>query len=149
MSTAILSPIDGRAMPLAEVPDPVFATEMVGSGAAVEPIETDEPTTVRSPIAGAVVKLHPHAAIVVSDGGVGVLIHVGINTVGRTELFSPAAAEGDVVEAGDPLIVFSPNAVRRAGFSAVVPVVVMDTEPGSATETALGPVTAGAPLFSI
>ncbi|WP_067691479.1 PTS sugar transporter subunit IIA [Nocardia jejuensis] len=148
MSTQILAPLDGRAMPLSEVPDPVFAAEMVGSGVAIEPADTDEQITVVAPIAGAIVKLHPHAAVIVSDEGVGVLLHVGIDTVGKPDLFAVQAAEGDRVNVGDPLVTFSPNAIRRLGLSASVPVVVMDTAPGSAQHPVTGEVTTGAVLFS-
>lgn len=149
MSTDILAPLAGRAMPLSEVPDPVFSAEMVGAGAAIEPPDTDEPVTVISPIAGTLVKLHPHAAVIVSASGVGVLLHVGIDTVGKADLFQVKVTEGDDVNAGDALITFSPNAIRRLGLSAAVPVVVMDTAPGSAQNPVTGPVTAGAVLYSI
>lgn len=149
MSTQILAPLDGRAMPLSEVPDPVFSAEMVGAGAAVEPLDTEAPTTVIAPISGTLVKLHPHAAVIVSDAGVGVLLHVGIDTVGKPELFEVKVTEGDAVRAGDPLITFSPNAIRKLGLSAAVPVVVMDTAPGTAQDVATGPVTTGAVLYSV
>lgn len=149
MSTEILAPLDGRAMPLSEVPDPVFSAEMVGAGVAIEPLDTDEQTTVVAPITGSIVKLHPHAAVIVSEAGTGVLLHVGIDTVGKPDLFELKAAEGERVNAGDPLITFSPNAVRRLGLSAAVPVVVMDTAPGSAQNALTGPVTTGDVLYSI
>ncbi|MFJ9364791.1 PTS glucose transporter subunit IIA [Nocardia sp. NPDC101769] len=149
MSTEILAPLDGRAMPLSEVPDPVFSAEMVGAGVAIEPLDTDAATTVVAPVTGSIVKLHPHAAVIVTDDGTGVLLHVGIDTVGKPDLFEVKAAEGDRVTAGDPLIAFSPNAIRRLGLSAAVPVVVMDSSPGSARNALTGPVTAGSVLFSM
>ncbi|MGV9661503.1 PTS sugar transporter subunit IIA [Nocardia niigatensis] len=149
MSTEILAPLDGRAMPLSEVPDPVFSAEMVGAGVAIEPLDTDDATTVVAPVTGSIVKLHPHAAVIVTDDGTGVLLHVGIDTVGKGDLFEVKAAEGDRVTAGDPLITFSPNAVRRLGLSAAVPVVVMDSAPGSARNAHTGPVTTGSALFTL
>lgn len=149
MSIDILAPLDGTAIPLSEVPDPVFAAEMVGAGLAIEPADTDDQVTVVAPISGSIVKLHPHAAVIVSDSGTGVLLHVGIDTVGKPELFEVKAAEGARVEAGDPLVVFSPNAVRRLGLSAAVPVVVMDSAPGSIPAAVTGPVTTGAVLYSV
>jgi sugar PTS system EIIA component len=74
------APISGRVLPLAEVPDPVFAGQMVGSGAAVEP-PAGEMFDVVSPVAGKVIKLLPHAFVVVESSGRGVLTHVGIDTV--------------------------------------------------------------------
>ena len=66
-------------VPLSETPDPVFAGEMVGPGVAIDPDPGE--TTVVSPIAGKVVKVHPHAFVVLGADGVGVLVHLGINTV--------------------------------------------------------------------
>jgi glucose-specific phosphotransferase system IIA component len=149
VSTTILAPLDGRAHPLSEVADPVFAAEMVGSGVAVEPPDTDTTITVVAPIAGTLVKLHPHAAVIVSDSGIGVLLHIGIDTVGVPDLFDAKAAEGNHVSAADPLISFSPNAIRRTGRSATVPVVVLDVAPGSAHDPITGPVTTGTVLYTI
>ncbi|GAB3206096.1 PTS sugar transporter subunit IIA [Nocardia tengchongensis] len=149
MSTVILAPLDGNAIPLSEVPDPVFSAEMVGAGAAIEPPDTDAAVTVVAPVAGSIVKLHPHAAVIVTADGAGVLLHVGIDTVGKADLFELKAAEGDQIEAGDPLITFSPNAIRRLGLSAAVPVVVMDSTPGSTHSTATGPIATGAVLFTM
>ena len=84
---------------MSDVPDPVFAEEMVGPGVAIEP----EPgrTTVVSPIAGKVVKVLPHAFVVLGDG-VGVLVHLGINTVRlEGEGFEVLATQGSEVAAGD------------------------------------------------
>lgn len=149
MSTQILAPLPGTVIALSEVPDPVFSAEMVGAGVAIEPPDTDEQITVVAPISGAIVKLHPHAAVIVSDAGVGVLLHVGIDTVGKTELFRVLAAEGDQIKVGEPLVTFSPNTIRRLGLSAAVPVVVMDTAPGSTRDAISGPVETGAVLYSI
>ncbi|MEV6067946.1 PTS glucose transporter subunit IIA [Nocardia sp. NPDC052001] len=149
MSTQILAPLPGVAMALSDVPDPVFSAEMVGSGVAIEPPDTDEPITVVAPISGSIVKLHPHAAVIVSDDGLGVLLHVGIDTVGKPDLFEVKAVEGERIEVGEPLVIFSPNAVRRLGLSAAVPVVVMDTAPGSAQDVVTGTVAVGDKLFAI
>ncbi|MDN5565008.1 MAG: PTS glucose transporter subunit IIA, partial [Luteococcus sp.] len=76
--TSVLAPVAGTVRGLSGVSDPVFAAEMVGSGVAIEPAEG--PQTVVSPIAGKLLKVHPHA-FVVHDGSIGVLVHLGINTV--------------------------------------------------------------------
>ena len=75
--SSVLAPCPGRVLAMSDVPDPVFAEEMVGPGVAIEP----DPgrTTVVSPIAGKVLKVLPHAFVVMGDG-VGVLVHLGINT---------------------------------------------------------------------
>lgn len=149
--TDVLSPCPGRVLAMADVPDPVFAEEMVGPGVAIEP--DPGPTTVVSPIAGKVLKVLPHAFVVLGDG-VGVLVHLGINTVRlEGEGFEVLATQGSEVAAGDPMITWDPSALPSSAagqdVSAVVPVVLMDGKKGSVTSEAIGgPVAAGDLLFA-
>ncbi len=149
-SLEVLAPCPGRVMALADVPDPVFAEEMVGPGVAIEPAPGR--TTVVSPIAGKVVKVLPHAFVVLGDG-VGVLVHLGINTVRlEGEGFEILASQGDEVAAGDAMITWDPSSLPSSAagqdVSPVVPVVVMDAPKGSVTSDAVGAtVTAGDLLF--
>jgi len=148
-SLVVLAPIAGTVVPLAEVPDPVFAGQMVGSGAAVEP-PAGEMFDVVSPVAGRVIKLLPHAFVVVESSGRGVLTHVGIDTVKlKGEGFKLLIAQGDTVEAGAPVMRVDPTAALAAGYSMVSPVVVLDTKPDTATLAAAGTVAAGEELFSL
>ena len=150
-SVQVLSPCPGRVLAMADVPDPVFAEEMVGPGVAIEP----DPgrTTVVSPIAGKVLKVLPHAFVVLGDG-VGVLVHLGINTVRlEGEGFEVLATQGSEVAAGDPMITWDPSALPSSAagqdVSPVVPVVLMDAEKGSVTSAAIGgSVAAGELLFA-
>jgi glucose-specific phosphotransferase system IIA component len=145
----VLAPITGTVVPLAEVPDPVFAGQMVGSGAAVEP-PAGEMFDVVSPVAGKVIKLLPHAFVVVEGSGRGVLTHVGIDTVKlKGEGFKLLIAQGDMVGAGAPVMRVDPAAALAAGYSMVSPVVVLDTKPDTTTLVAAGSVTAGEELFSL
>ncbi len=129
MST-VLAPCPGRVVPLSAVPDPVFAGEMVGPGVAIEP--NPGPTTVVSPIAGKLVKIHPHAFVVLGDDGVGVLVHLGINTVRLDGVgFEVLATQGTTVEAGTPMVRWDPATITGDDISTVVPVVVMDRPKGS------------------
>ncbi len=142
----VLAPVGGQVVPLADVPDPVFAEEMVGPGAAIEP--TGEVVDVVAPVAGRIVKLHPHAFVVLSDDGVGVLVHLGIDTVrleGRG--FTLLASEGDTVGEGDAVVRWDPSTVEQ-GMSTTVPVVLMDRPKGS-VDVAPHPVAAGEPLFDV
>ncbi len=148
-SLVVLAPIAGTVIPLAEVPDPVFAGQMVGSGAAVEP-PAGEMFDVVSPVAGKVIKLLPHAFVVVESSGRGVLTHVGIDTVKlKGEGFKLLIAQGDVIDAGAPVMRVDPTAALAAGYSMVSPVVVLDTKPDTATLAAAGTVAAGEELFSL
>jgi PTS system glucose-specific IIA component len=147
----VLAPCPGRVLAMAEVPDPVFAEEMVGPGVAIEP--DPGPTTVVSPIAGKVIKVLPHAFVVLGDG-VGVLVHLGINTVRlEGEGFEVLATQGSEVAAGDPMISWDPSTLPSSAagqdVSPVVPVVLMDGKKGSVTSEAIGgPVAAGDLLFA-
>ena len=143
------APLSGSVIPLNQVPDPVFAGQMVGSGAAVEP-SAGEAFDVVSPVAGKLVKLLPHAFVVVEDSGRGVLTHVGIDTVKlKGEGFTLLVAQGDTVGAGAPIMHVDPTAALAAGYSMVSPVVVLDTKPDTATLIASGTVAAGVGLFSM
>ncbi|MFC7754413.1 PTS sugar transporter subunit IIA [Tsukamurella soli] len=143
----VLAPLAGRLIPLSAVPDPVFAGQLVGSGVAIEPTG-EGAVTVGAPLDGTVLKLHPHAVVVLGAGGVAVLVHVGIDTVGlRGEGLTPRTTERAVVRAGDPLIDFDPAAVRARGLSAVCPVVLMDSAPGAVPDPAERLVAAGEVLF--
>ena len=82
MSFLVRAPFAAHILPLSDVPDPVFASGVVGDGRALLPNADASCITVGSPIAGVVTKLKSHAAIVTSTRGVSVLIHLGIDTVG-------------------------------------------------------------------
>jgi sugar PTS system EIIA component len=146
--TQVLAPLAGRLVPLSEVPDPVFAAEMVGPGVAVDP--TDDKVTVVSPIAGTVVKAHPHAFVVLGPDGVGVLVHLGIDTVrleGRG--FELHVADGDPVAAGDPMVTWDVSVTRAEGLSPVVAVVAMDRPKGSVPAPEGRTVAAGDLLYDV
>ena len=145
--TRVLSPVRGRAVGLAGVPDPVFAQAMVGPGTAIDPERG--PGQALSPVDGRVVKLHPHAFVVVDAEGHGVLVHLGVNTVQlKGEGFTLLAAEGDRVTAGQPLVEWNPAEIEAGGRSPVTAVVALDA--GADALSAVvesGEVERGAELF--
>ncbi|RCG27964.1 PTS glucose transporter subunit IIA [Sphaerisporangium album] len=128
--TTVLAPVAGRVVGLAAVPDPVFAEGLVGLGTAIDPAR--EPGTAVAPIDGTIVKLHPHAYVIVGDDGRGVLVHLGIDTVElRGEGFRVLAAEGERVRAGRPVVAWDPALVEAGGRSPMCPVVALDALPGT------------------
>lgn len=144
----ISSPLTGSVVKLSDVPDPVFAQQLVGSGAAIKPTRSGEKLTALAPISGTIVKLHPHAFVIAGDDGVGVLVHIGIDTVQmKGEGFSLLAAEKSRVGAGDPIVTFDPDAISAAGYDDICPVVVLDSKPDTAVVIATD-VTAGEPLLT-
>ncbi|MFZ4372585.1 MAG: PTS sugar transporter subunit IIA [Mycobacterium sp.] len=151
-TTPVLAPVQGRALALAEVPDPVFSKGMVGYGAAIDPPR--EVIDALAPVSGKILKLLPHAFVIMTAENVGVLVHLGLDTVQLNGAgFTPHVAQGDTVTAGQPVITYDVPAIVAAGYSPVVPVVVMDErEPAniavSAAVSAGADITSGATLFT-
>ena len=147
--TQVLAPCPGRLVPLSETPDPVFASEMVGPGVAIDPAPGE--VTVVSPIAGKVVKVHPHAFVVLGGDGVGVLVHLGINTVRLDgKGFEVLTTQGSTVAAGDPMVRWDPSTITGDDISTIVPVVAMDRPKGSVPAPADGAVAVtGDVLFTV
>lgn len=148
--TVVHAPLSGQVVALADVPDPVFAGQIVGSGVAIEPEAGATEVLVVSPVAGRVAKVHPHALAIADEAGTGVLVHLGIDTVKmQGDGFVLHVADGDQLELGAPVITFDPTAVRAAGYSAVCPVVILGSAQDSTRPAvAVGsPVVAGAELF--
>lgn len=135
--TDVLAPCAGRVVPLSEVPDPVFAGQIMGPGVAIDP--PDGETTVVSPVAGKVLKVLPHAFVIVTDDGLGVLVHLGIDTV-RLEGagFDVIATQGSQVEAGAPMIRWNPATISGEGISTVIPVIAIERPADSIQSEVLG-----------
>ena len=129
--TAVLAPVAGRAVALADVPDPVFSAGMVGYGAAVDP--PHDVVDAVAPVSGKILKLMPHAYVIMTADNVGVLVHLGLDTVQlKGEGFTTRASQGDTVTAGQVVITYDVAAVVAKGLNPIVPVVVMDErEPGN------------------
>lgn len=146
--TSVSSPLAGRAIGLAAVPDPVFSGAMVGPGTAIDPVR--EPSEAVAPVDGIVVSLHPHAFVVVDDQGHGVLTHLGIDTVQLNgEGFELLVNKGDTVQRGQTVVRWDPAAVEAAGKSPICPIVALEATSeslGDLVET--GEVKAGDALFS-
>ena len=124
-TTQVVAPVGGRAVPLADVPDPVFSAGMVGHGAAVDP--PHEVIEAVAPVSGKLLKLMPHAFIVMTPEQVGVLVHLGLDTVQlKGDGFTAHLSQGDDVTAGQVVITYDVASVIAKGLNPIVPVVVMD-----------------------
>ncbi|MDH6199268.1 PTS system glucose-specific IIA component [Mycobacterium frederiksbergense] len=123
--TPVLAPVAGRAVALQDVADPVFSAGMVGHGAAVDPPR--QVVDAVAPVSGRVLKLMPHAYVVLTDQNVGVLVHLGLDTVTLNgDGFTARVRQGDEVTAGQVVITYDVPSVVAKGLNPVVPVVVMD-----------------------
>ncbi|HSK31964.1 MAG TPA: PTS glucose transporter subunit IIA [Propionicimonas sp.] len=145
----VLAPCPGRVFAITEVSDPVFAGEMVGPGIAIDP--SPGRTTVVAPVAGTILKLHPHAFAMATAEGLGILVHLGINTVRLDGAgFELVATEGSTVAAGDPMVSWDPSGISGDDITTTVMVVVLDRPAGTVSSPVLGrDVTAGEPLFTV
>ena len=126
----VAAPLTGKAMPLADVSDPMFAQGKLGEGVAITPTVGE----LRSPLDGTVVVTFPsaHAYAVRGTGSDGapvdVLMHIGFDTVNlKGEHFTPQVKKGDRVHAGDLLATFNIAGIEAAGYEVTTPVVVSNT----------------------
>jgi sugar PTS system EIIA component len=144
----VTAPLPGRALPLADVPDPMFAAAMVGPGMAIDP--QPGPVEAVAPVDGVLVKLHPHAFVIEATSGVGVLVHLGIDTVQlKGEGFTLRATEGDDVRVGDPIVAWNGTEVTEGGRSPICPVVALDAEETDVVDLIVeGTLEAGDPIFT-
>ncbi|MDR1622875.1 MAG: PTS glucose transporter subunit IIA [Synergistaceae bacterium] len=136
-----VAPLTGVQADLADVPDPLFATKILGDGTAIEP--TDD--TVKAPCAGEVITLSPncHAVGIKTEEGAELLIQLGIDTAELEGVFEGLVRQGDVVKQGQPLIRFDAAKITSAGKETVTPFLV--TNPDRVKSMALlpGPYTGG------
>ena len=120
-------PIDGKIIPLSEVPDDVFAQGMMGAGFGIIPTGD----TVYSPFDGKVVSVFPtkHAIGLVTDTGVEVLIHVGLDTVKlKGEGFDLLVEEGQLLQSGDALLKLDLAYLGANSTSMITPVIFTNLE---------------------
>ena len=131
--TRVLAPVAGRAVALHDVPDPVFSAGMVGYGAAVDPPRGVVQAI--APVGGKLLKLMPHAYVIMTADNVGILVHLGLDTVALNgEGFTTHVSQGDDVAAGQVIVTYDVPAIEAKGLNPIVPVVVMDErEPGNVT----------------
>lgn len=117
------SPLVGKIINIADVPDATFAQKILGDGVAVEPTEG----ILYAPVDGEVAQLFHtnHALGIKAENGSEVLLHVGIDTVKMNgEGFKAYVKVGDTVKAGDKLIEFDLNLIREKAKSEITPFVI-------------------------
>ncbi|GCF92113.1 hypothetical protein NRIC_00040 [Enterococcus florum] len=132
--TRVISPMKGKIIPLSEVHDEAFASEALGKGFAIEPVEGQ----VVAPFDGTIAAIFPtkHAIGLVSNTGVEILIHVGLNTVELNgQYFDVLVNAGDTVKKGQPLLDVDLASIQAAGYETQVPVVVTNSPQYSSIET--------------
>jgi len=125
-SSTVVSPLAGNVIPLTSVDDAAFASEAMGKGIAIEPTEGK----LYSPVSGVVSTIFRtgHCIAVVSDEGVEVLIHIGIETVKlKGKYFDVKVQEGATVKQGDLLIEFDFEQIKNEGYQCTTPIIITNT----------------------
>jgi beta-glucoside PTS system EIICBA component len=126
ISEQIVSPLAGKVVELKDVNDPVFSSEAMGKGIAIEPTVG----RVVSPVNGTITVAYKtkHAIGLVSDQGAEILIHVGLDTVELDgKHFNMVVKQGDKVKAGDLLVEFDIEKIKAAGYEVTTPVIITNT----------------------
>lgn len=126
-SVEIVSPLAGQVKELSQATDPVFSSGVMGQGLVIEPSEGD----LVSPVNGTVTVLFPtkHAVGIVSDEGVEMLMHIGMDTVGLDgKGFEAHIAQGDHVAIGQKLISFDMDVIKAAGLVTETPVIITNQD---------------------
>ncbi|BDC58783.1 PTS system beta-glucoside-specific EIIBCA component [Bacillus altitudinis] len=122
----VQAPMSGKVIPLSEVNDSVFSSEMMGKGVAILP----DKGVVQAPFSGKVVTVTPtkHAIGLVSDDGIELLIHVGIDTVSLNgQFFDVLVKEGDEMKTGDHLLSFDIEGIQSNHLDVVTPIIVTNS----------------------
>ena len=145
----VLSIADGEVKPITAVKDPVFSSKMMGDGFAVEP----ENGNVYAPVSGIVTSVFPtkHAFGLLTDSGLEVLVHIGLDTVALNGVpFSVKVAEGQRVQAGELLVVADLAAISSAGRETTIIVAFTNTAEIKAVNlTQTGKVSAKTPVAKV
>lgn len=126
MTPDIITPMPGTVASLDSVPDPIFAAGTLGGGLAVVPDPDRDHVTLRAPVSGVLTRLMPHFFVIVTESGVPVLTHLGVDT-GRLDGqgYSVHVKEGQHIRVGQRVTTYAPRELARLGFDPVVPVVAM------------------------
>lgn len=123
----IYSPLEGEMIPMSEIPDETFAAGILGEGVGITPTVG----TAVAPFNGTISALFDtkHAIGLTSEDGIEMLIHIGINTVELNgEPFTAYIKTGDKVKAGDKLVDFDIDAIKKAGYPITTAVLVSNAD---------------------
>ena len=146
-SKTVLTPIRGKVLAQADIPDETFAQGILGPGCGIEPTGK----TVYAPFDGTVEQVAStlHAVGLTSEDGIEILIHVGMDTVEmKGQGFTSLTKEGAKVKAGTPLLKVDLEAIRAAGHPTATALIVTNSDDlPEISVAANGDAAAGTPVF--
>lgn len=126
ISVELFSPLDGTAVDLDNVPDPVFSERMMGKGIAIIPNNGVAVAPINGSLVSIFKTLH---AYTMSSNGVEILVHLGIDTVNLNgEGFARIAQEGTQVNASDLIVKMDVNKLQKLGYNVISPIVITNTD---------------------
>ena len=126
-SAEVVSPLAGQVKPLSQATDPVFSSGVMGQGVVIEPSQGE----LVSPVNGTVTVLFPtkHAVGIVSEEGIEMLMHIGMDTVSLDgKGFVAHVEQGDKVVVGQQLISFDMDVIKKAGLVTETPVIITNQD---------------------
>ena len=126
-SAEVVSPLTGQVKPLSQATDPVFSSGVMGQGVVIEPSQGE----LVSPVNGTVTVLFPtkHAVGIVSEEGVEMLMHIGMDTVSLDgKGFKAHVEQGDKVVVGQQLISFDMDVIKEVGLVTETPVIITNQD---------------------
>lgn len=126
-SAEVVSPLAGQVKPLSQATDPVFSSGVMGQGVVIEPSQGE----LVSPVNGTVTVLFPtkHAVGIVSEEGIEMLMHIGMDTVSLDgKGFVAYVEQGDKVVVGQQLISFDMDVIKKAGLVTETPVIITNQD---------------------
>ena len=126
-SAEVVSPLAGQVKPLSQATDPVFSSGVMGQGVVIEPSQGE----LVSPVNGTVTVLFPtkHAVGIVSEEGIEMLMHIGMDTVSLDgKGFESHIKQGDKVVVGQQLISFDMDVIKEAGLVTETPVIITNQD---------------------
>ena len=147
--TTVYAPMNGKAVPLAQVPDDAFASGLLGQGVAIDPSEGK----LYSPIDGTVASIFDtkHAFTFENEAGAEMLIHMGLDTVNLGgKYFTPKVSAGQKVKKGDLIAEFDINEIKKQ-YRMFTPILVTNADDFASVEIlkAEGDVKVGEPLYTV
>lgn len=149
-SETLVSATDGKIVPLANVNDPLFSTEKMGKGVAINSANGD----IYAPVAGTITAVFPskHAYGIKTADNLEVLIHLGIDTVElKGKYFTSFVKQGQEVDQGQKIAHFESNSVKKAGYDPIV-IIVITNDQGQIPQTCVSAnqkVTKGTPIIKL
>lgn len=142
------SPMWGKCIPVSEVNDSTFKEELLGKGVAIIPFDGK----VYAPFDGKIAMIFPtgHAITVITQDGIEILIHLGMDTVElKGKYFTVKVREGDFVKKGDLLLDADIEEIKREGYDVITPIVITNSNTFSKISMELGDVKVGDKIMEV